>query len=221
MPEDQVKNRAAVYIDGYNLYYPVHELGEPFLKWCDLWRLSELICAPKKLALHKVVFCTAVPQHDPEKRDFHNTFNNAIAARGVEILKGHHVYDEERGKYSEKQSDINVALSLIIDGLEDLFDWAFLISADSDQAATARFFKLKLPHKKFVVVAPPGRRPPQKSLPYCDLHFSLSKQQIEACVMPPYVPGRKGLIRRPAGYAPPEGWVHPDHRPGPGPKPRR
>src|SRR3546814_6946805 len=112
---------------------------EPFLKWCDLWRLSEMMCAPKDLDLQKVVFCTAVPrrEHSPGQRDRHNRFNSALISKGVEVLKGHHVYDPDAGKHSEKQSDINVALSVIIDGIDDVYDWAFLVRADSNQAATA------------------------------------------------------------------------------------
>src|SRR3546814_12429606 len=63
---------------------------EPFLKWCDLWRLSEMMCAPKDLDLQKVVFCTAVPrrEHSPGQRDRHNRFNSALISKGVEVLKG-------------------------------------------------------------------------------------------------------------------------------------
>lgn len=201
-------------MDGFNLYHPIHEMGEPFLKWIDLWRLSEAMCQPQSLALVKVAFCTAVPAHLPDKRDRHNTYNNVLASKGVTVVKGHHVYDPTAEKYTEKQSDINVALSLILDGLDDIYDWAFLVSADLDQAATARHFAERLGHKKLVCVAPPNKEVPQKSLPYSHTHFVLTKQMIEACVMPAIVQTPKGtLIRRPAQYAPPDGWVHPDNRP--------
>jgi hypothetical protein len=209
-----LQNRAAVYVDGFNLYHPIHEMGEPFLKWIDLWRLSEAMCRPRNLALVKVVFCTAVPTHAPDKRDRHNTYNNALSAKGVSVVKGHHVYDPTAQKYTEKQSDINVALALILDGLDGVYDWAFLVSADSDQAATAKHFTERLGQKSLVSVAPPNKEVPQKSLPYSKAHFVLSKQMIEACVMPAMVKTPKGTwIRRPDEYAPPKGWVHPDDRP--------
>lgn len=68
MPENQGPSdppRAAVYIDGFNLYHPIHEFGEDFLKWIDLWRLGELICHRHGTRLVKTVFCTAVPKDDP------------------------------------------------------------------------------------------------------------------------------------------------------------
>lgn len=189
-------------------------MGEPFLKWCDLWALSEAMCAPHALQLVKVVFCTAVPAHLPDKRDRHNTYNSALAAKGVQIVKGHHVYDPTAGKHTEKQSDINVALCLILDGIDDVYDWAFLVSADSDQAATARHFSERFAEtKRLVAVAPPNKEVPKKSLPYCHKDFVLSKQMIESAVMPAFVQTPRGtLIRRPAQYEPPAGWVHPRDR---------
>jgi hypothetical protein len=212
--EPDQSNRAAVYIDGFNLYYPVNDFGEPFMKWCNLWRLSEIMCAPKGLQLVKVVFCTAMPEHDSERHARHVSFNQAQIACGVTVTKGHYVYDPDHGKYCEKQSDINVALSLILDGIDDVYDWAFLLSADSDQAATARFFKERFQHKKLVAVAPPDRDPPHKSRPYVETSFTLKKEQLEAAIMPAFVPTKAGgFVRRPDAYKPPDWWVHPDNRP--------
>ena len=115
---------------------------------------------------------------------------------------------------SEKQSDINVALSLILDAEDGVFDCAYLVSADSDQAATARVFRERFPKKKLIGVAPPTKVVPNKVIAYADDHFVLSKLDIETCVMPQYIPGKTGnMIRRPDEYAPPSGWVHPDDRP--------
>lgn len=211
--ESNKKIRAAVYIDGFNLYHPVHEIGEPHLKWCNLWELSNMMCLPINAELVGVTFCTAVPSHMPDKRDRHNTFNNAQQASGVKVVKGHHVFDDENQKHSEKQSDINLALAVILDGLDDLYDVAYLLSADSDQASTARHFSERLPNKKLIGVAPPNRKVPKKSLPYLSAYFTLTRDNIEECIMPAFVQGGSGLIRRPAEYDPPHEWVHPKHRP--------
>lgn len=212
--EVEPPQRAAVYIDGFNLYHAIVELKEPFLKWCNLWRLSELLCNQHNLKLQKVVFCTAMPSHKPESFERHQAFNNAQIASGVQIIKGHFIYNDDLGRHSEKQSDINVALSLIVDGYENVYDWAFLISADSDQAATARVFKERFPDKKLAMIAPPDRRPPEKALPYADLSFSISKPLIESALLPAYVQTEKDrLIRRPPEYDTPAGWLAPDARP--------
>lgn len=208
-------SRAAVYIDGFNLYYPIHEMGEPFLKWSNLHELSVNMVRVGGYDLVKCVFCTAVPTDNHGKRDRHNTFNRVQEACGVNVLKGHYVYDDTLGKYSEKQSDMNVGLSLICDGFDDIYDAAYLVSADSDQAATARVFSERFPEKKLFIVAPPDRSPPNKCLPFADGKFTLRKEDIERCVLPQLVtaPATGNPIRRPTEYDPPVGWVHPKQRP--------
>lgn len=206
--------RAAVYIDGFNLYHPIREMGEPFLKWCNLWQLSEIICQPNGLRLARVVFCTAMPLHNPDSLGRHRTFNNAQTASGVKVVEGHYIFNDEIGRHSEKQSDINVALSLIVDAMDDVYDWAFLVSADSAQAATARVLKERFPQKKLAIVAPPNRRPPDKARTYADRSFTITRDQVERALLPNFVKSLDGgFIRRPAEYNPPTGWLHPDQRP--------
>lgn len=125
-------------------------------------------------------------------------------------------------KWNEKQTDINVALSLILDGLDDVYDMAMLLSADSDQGATAKWFSERLgpQNKRLLAIAPPNRSVPDKVKPYAFKSFSLSRDLVERCIMGPTVQGKSGLIVRPSEYDPPAGWVHPDDRPkGKPPKP--
>lgn len=216
--QPKVGDRAAFYIDGFNLYHPINEMNEPHLKWANLWKLGEIICEPHGLTLVKTVFCTAVPAHIPASRDRHNTFNAAQRACGVTVVPGHHIHDGE--KWNEKQSDINLALHLILDAADDLFDTAILLSADSDQAATAKIFKERFPKKCLLAVAPPTKSVPNKVRPYCFSQFALSKATLERCVMGQSAAGKTGPIWRPVEYSPPVGWVHPDDRPkGKPPKP--
>lgn len=213
--QEPSRGRGAVYIDGFNLYYPIKESKLEHLKWSNLWRLGKLLCDAENLDLVKVVFCTALPKHLPESHERHVKFNAAQSANGVTVIKGHYVPDTERQCYSEKQSDINVALSLMMDGCDDIYDSAFLVSADSDQVATGKFFQERL--------APNGKRlfaviPFSKTFPAHYVGLGVERRNvtidmIEACLMPEQVQGKVGIIWRPEQYKPPEGWVHPDDRP--------
>ncbi|USI71649.1 NYN domain-containing protein [Sphingomonas morindae] len=207
--------RAAVYVDGFNLYHPIHDLGpaENHLKWSSLWTLGKMLAEQVKADLVKVVFCTAVPKHLPDSRDRHNTFNRAQRSQGVVILKGHHVPDD--GGYSEKQSDINVALSLILDGLDNVYDIAIVLSADSDQVATGHAFRRRLAPsgKQMFCAVPLGRSMPIGFSELGVKKLVVTKAMLETCVMPEQVVGADGSIRRPAAYDPPVGWVHPNDRP--------
>ncbi len=190
-------------------------MNEDFLKWNNLWDISNRIVEKGGYSLVKVTFCTAVPSHLPNSRDRHNTFNRVQEAKGVTILKGHHVFDEAAGKYTEKQSDINVAVELLFDAVDDVYDVAYLLSADSDQAATARKFKERFgSSKKLFSVAPPNKKSPNKMQPYVDGKFSLTKADIEKSVMDAFEFGSTNKpIRRPDEYEPPNWWVHPKDRP--------
>lgn len=213
--QEPAKGRAALYVDGFNLYHPIDQSGHHHLKWANLWRLGEILASEQGLDLVKAVFCTAVPKHMPDKRDRHNKFIAAQIACGVIVMKGHHVPEEE-GKFSEKQSDINVALSVILDGIDDVYDVAFLLSADSDQVATAHAFKKRLaPQGKKLI----GAIPLDRTFPtdYTGLGVGVvvvTVDHLEAAIMPEQVQGKSGnMINRPDSYAPPVGWVHPGDRP--------
>ncbi len=54
-------------------------------------------------------------------------------------------------------TDVNIAVEILTDASQDIFDEALLISADSDlQPVVARVKKL-FPKKKLIVFFPPGR----------------------------------------------------------------
>jgi len=210
------RQRGAVYIDGFNLYHPIKESKQEHLKWSNLWLLGKLLCDRENLDLVKVVFCTALPKHLPESHERHVKFNAAQSANGVFIIKGHHVTDSETGKHSEKQSDINVALSLMMDGVDDVYDVAFLVSADSDQIATGRFFKERLAPKgkRMFAVIPFSKIYPSSFVGLGIERRDITIEMIEECLMPEMVQGKTGNpIFRPEQYKPPEGWVHPSDRP--------
>ena len=195
------------------------------LKWACLWKLGENLTKPKGQELVKVLFCTAVPsaRQGTDKRDRHIRFNDAQRARGVDILEGHYVPEaiEEHGlptgrtKWTEKQTDINVALQLILDGLDNVYDVALLLSADTDQVATARVFseRLKPLGKMLVGVAPPDRSAPTGYSQFKVPTVTLQKYDIERCVMPAELEHDGRVIRRPDAYDPPVDWIHPDNRP--------
>lgn len=229
--QPDTRPRAALYVDGFNLYHPINQMGEHHLKWLSLWRLGELICDKGGQRLDRVVFCTAVPKIDRNagKHDRHVRFNSAQKACGVIVVPGHYVPEpiEENGlptgqqKWTEKQTDINVALCLMLDGLDDLYDVAFLLSADTDQVATARVFHERLHplRKEMFGVSPPGRNIPSGYSQYGITGFTLKKVDLERSVMPQQIEGPEKVIVRPSDYDPPADWMHPDNRPTHEPEP--
>lgn len=216
--------RGAIYIDGFNLYHAVDDLKIPHLKWCNFWRLGELMAKGHANPIVKVVFCTAYFKGNHGKRVRHERLVDAQTICNVTTKLGHttvepmackapgcgYAWDQPR----EKATDINLALSLIADAHDDLFDVAFLVTADTDQAATVECFKSRFPQKRIINVIPPGREPSKHLADLCHGRVKLTANHLDACVMPALLQ-RDGFksVHRPHEYDPPEGWVHPDDRP--------
>ena len=219
--EDKPKARAALYVDGFNLYHSINDLEEPFLKWCNLWRLGEIIIPQRSEKLVKVVFCTAFYPGDYKKRIRHEALIKALDIAGVETIRGHfskepaecyscgHKWD----KPTEKASDIHIALSLYEDACDDVFDTAYLLTSDTDQAATVRFVSRRFAQKKIVSVSPPGRDHSQHILSLTPYKVTLNKDHIERSLFRGFVSGGgKPAVRRPFEYDPPEGYKFWDDR---------
>ena len=217
--ETLVTLRSALYVDGFNLYHAIKDLNEPFLKWCNLWQLGEILIPSKTEKLVKVVFCTAYYPGDSQKRWRHEQYINALTNVGVRCVFGHYIHERRdcrECRYSweqptEKASDLNLGLSLITDARDDVFDRAYLLTADSDQAATAKFLRDTVPKKSLITVAPPGRNFSSNIEKYAEGRIALSRDHLERSLFPQVVLSGSGEKpgRRPREYDPPQGWVHP------------
>lgn len=211
--------RAAFYIDGFNLYHAISDLGEPWLKWVDLWKVAETLAPKVTEQVVKVVFCTAYYPGDSNKKWRHDQYKNALEISGVECLWGHYVHEERecrncRSTWSspgEKQTDINIALSLYHDAFVDNFDVAYLVTADSDQAATARFLSTHHSKKRLITVAPPGRNFSANIERFAAGRMQLTKETIARSLFPQIKldPNGNAHGRRPREYDPPSGWTPP------------
>jgi len=214
--------RGGVYVGGFNLYHAIDDIGRPYLKWLNLRRLSERIARGHAHVVDEVVFCTAFFPGDFAKRKRHEAYNAALKANGVRVVQGHttkepmecngcgRMWDQPR----EKETDINVALSLFASSVSGKVDVVFLLTADTDQAATLKFLRDYCPNVKRVVVTPPGRRKSQHLRDLSDANLQIHEDDIDACILPALIQPAEGrLIARPDNYRPPDGWVHPDDRP--------
>lgn len=213
--------RGAAFIDGFNIYHAVDDLGMPHLKWISYRRLAELISIGHATTVDEVVLATAYFNLSEEKRSRHELFVRAQEANGVRVPLGHMADDDLEcpdcswrwTKPTEKQSDVNVALSLYRAAIKDEFDVAFLLSADSDLLPAVELVKKDAPGKKIFLVTPPNRKHSKRLRSACHGKIQLTVEQMERAVMEESFKDSNGLISRPHEYAPPPGWVHPKDRP--------
>jgi hypothetical protein len=202
--------RAAVFIDGFNLYHAIKELGEPHLKWVNLYALSERLIRQNE-TLVQVVWCTAAHKN-PSKQLRWREFRKAVEHFGVTTMVGHfteekrtcdrgHIYDQP----TEKEGDVNLAIALISDAHLDKYDVAYLVTADSDQLATVKMFNLRFPNKRIISVAPPGRPHSKAIIQHSHGNKAIKRDTIAQCLLPgPTIIVDGTLIAsRPPNYAPP------------------
>ena len=160
--------RVAVYVDGFNLYYGLRSKGWRRYYWLDLHRLSEqfLRTGQRLVLVHYFTAGVFAEPHDPEKPVRQNTYLEALETLpNLHIHQGYHVAKEQRcfacgavwQTYEEKTTDVNIAVELLGDAQDDVFDTAIVVSGDGDLAGPIRAVRQRYPQKRVVVAFPPGR----------------------------------------------------------------
>ena len=206
--------RSAFYIDGFNFYHAIDELNDQSLKWCNLWALAQSIIPNVSESLVKVAFYSAFYPGTTQQRWRHEQYKHALENVGVETVFGHFIGEKMdcRGcgrnwnKPTEKETDINLSLGVVGDAHTDLYDKAYILSADSDQVATARYVRVNFPQKLIATVAPPDRNFSNHITTLANGgRIKLTKQNIANSLFGGLVPSAIGgrAVIRPREYNPP------------------
>jgi|SRR5690625_3845972 len=179
------KKRLAVYIDGANLYWGLHEASKTSLLWLDVVELARSL-RPRS-SLVKVRYFTTIVDGEPGAQSRQGHYISALEAKNPRILSVH------RGRYQkkkischkcgcswdrreEKETDVNIAVSLVADAARNEMDDALILSADSDLAPAART-AMSVNPRLFVAAAFPPKRASEelKSLMGASFHINLPR----------------------------------------------
>lgn len=115
-------------------------------------------------------YFTSRVSYPPEKERRQSTFIEALETlNDLRIYYGHYQANLQRCRKcgnrvlvpNEKMTDVNIAVEMLGDAFQDLFDVALLISADSDLTAPVLSIKNLFPHKRVIVAFPPQRHSAQ------------------------------------------------------------
>ena len=163
---DPPSHRVAVYVDGLNLYYGLKSRGWRRYYWLDLRRLAERLLRPgQRLEMVRYFTARFQPRDDPEQPRRQDTYLKALATRpDLTIQYGYHLpktitcrsCGASRETFEEKMTDVNIAIALLRDAMQDAFDTAIIISADSDLIGSVDAVRHICPTKRIVVAFPPG-----------------------------------------------------------------
>jgi uncharacterized LabA/DUF88 family protein len=169
--------RTIVYIDGFNLYYSL--LTKTAYKWLDLKRLFDGLVRPiepaAEIALVRYFTAPILGSMacDPRAEQRQARYHRALKARGrVEIVAGNHIKvaksglpldpcpaqrDGERCRIQlmeEKQTDVNLAVSMYRDAACLACDLLVLCSNDSDLEPALRMVRRDFPDVRIGLVLP-------------------------------------------------------------------
>lgn len=198
--------RTNVYIDCFNLYHAIDDLGDGTLKWVDLHLLAQNILN-KYQTLNEVKYFSAYATWRPDSYKRHRDYVSALEAQGVTSVMGR--FKEKRlvckavckqpyVTHEEKETDVNIGAHLVADALRGTFDTALILSADTDLSAVVRLTKeIVGPEKRICTVAPPGRYARGRELGHL---FSITKGKLRASQLPDTVQTPRGPIHRPKQY---------------------
>jgi len=201
--------RAGLFVDGFNLYHAIDDLGARHLKWVNLFTLGQKIIPQKSEQLTEVIYCSAYYPGDAHKRRRHELYIRALGYFGVTTKLGHYVH-EQMGcrkcnhvwkKPTEKQTDINLALSVVDAARSGRVDCIYLLTADTDQAATLTYLTDHFPSILRITVVPPGRPPSDDLRNRSDRTLKLQRHHIEDHLLPGFIAADPAIIR-PVEYNP-------------------
>jgi uncharacterized LabA/DUF88 family protein len=199
--------RVITYIDGMNLYHGLKDRHGRRHHWLDVERLSRSMLRSWQ-QLVGVNYFTARVRNQPASELRQETYLSALdACCGVlRVIEGR--FQERviqcracgniRTTYEEKETDVNIATTLVSDAVMDRFDTALIISADSDLAPAVVTARRLAPGKRFVVVFPPRRRSDVLRA-ICDGALVVGADKIRAAQLPDRIVLPSGVVlERPA-----------------------
>jgi uncharacterized LabA/DUF88 family protein len=206
-------SRVGCYGDGFNLYHAVHDLRKNHLKWLDLRALAGSLCRPRE-ELVKVAYFSAYATWLADAYARHRQYVAALRHLGVEC----HIarFSEKSAscnncgakwkRHEEKETDVHFSLTLVEDAIDDVFDRAIIISADSDLVPAVRVVRRRLPGKEVFLATPPGRHAHARDLlKACNSGINITAGRVANCLLPEAIMDAEGNVvaRRPEDYDPP------------------
>jgi hypothetical protein len=115
-------------------------------------------------------------------------------------------------RYEAKQTDVAIAVSVLVDAKRNDYDRVILITADSDQIPLVKALKEEFPMKSITLAAPPERGQEARELgSLVHERIPITPGRLSSCFLARNLIDDKGntVARKPAEYATANGNVVP------------
>ncbi|MGF3055594.1 NYN domain-containing protein [Microbacterium sp. YY-01] len=160
------RDRMIVYVDGFNLYHGMHDKFGHSTLWLDLVQLAGSFRPRQDLV--RVKYFTAAVLNEPEAQSRQAHYVAALEHKYPHTFRpvwGRYqkkrplicTCGKKHPRYEEKETDVNIATSILTDAALQNMDTAIVVSADSDMVP-AVVAAQKINPQLFVTAAFPPKR---------------------------------------------------------------
>ncbi len=200
-------SRYCFYIDGFNVYYALQRNpAYRKYKWLNYRKLAESVVYANDTIAGIFYFTTLVRWH-PENVGRHKIYISALRSVGVEIVHGRfleksikcHQCRQNFKTHEEKQTDVNIALKVLGDAVDGLYDKAMIISADSDLLPVIKSVQHHAPEKEIGVMFPIGHSSFELRQ-NASFRRKMSEKLLQDCQFPDKVKVGDKIISRPDNW---------------------
>jgi uncharacterized LabA/DUF88 family protein len=209
-----MKERVACFVDGFNLYHAINDLGCDYYKWVNLRKLLEFFIDRTAHRLVSIFYFSAFASWLPGPYARHQQYVKALRANGVVTVLGRFKTKIlncrkcgcEWSAHEEKESDVNIALWMLDRAYRNEYDRGYLVSSDSDLVPAVKLLRKRFPEKVVKAIAPPERRHGKEIAQVATSLASIKKVHLARSLLPARIYDSSGklIAVRPYQYAPPE-----------------
>ena len=200
--------RYSFYIDGLNFYHALAERGGcAKYKWVNYYTLAETVLRHADDTLVSVKYFTTYARWRPGSFARHQDYIKVLRSAGVVDIHGRfmknraHCHNCGQGytTHEEKQTDVNIGLHVLSDAMNDLFDTAVIVTADTDLIPAIAMVHRDAPDKEVGVLFP-FRRYNDSLKKAADFVCKINEQTLLACQFPDKVQVGATVFERPQSW---------------------
>ena len=204
-------NRVVGYIDGFNLFFGLRDSGLRRYYWLSPELLIQNLMKPWQTLAGVRYFSARISPSpgDPDKHLRQQTYLEAVETlAGVEAIYGHYLSKPKQCRTcgaqwqqaEEKMTDVNIAVRLLADAMDDAFDTAMIVSADSDLVPPVEAVRARFPAKRIIIASPPARHS-AKLAAAANVCFTIGRKRLQDSQLPDTITKPDGFVlARPASW---------------------
>ena len=203
--------RVAAYIDGFNLYFGLRQSKLRRYYWLNPELLIQNLMKPWQTLAGVRYFSARISPSpgDPDKHLRQQTYLEAVETlAGVEAIYGHYLSKPKQCRTcgaqwqqaEEKMTDVNIAVRLLADAMDDAFDTAMIVSADSDLVPPVEAVRARFPAKRIIIASPPERHSVRLAAA-ANSSFTIGRKKLQDSQLPEQIAKPDGFVlSRPASW---------------------